>query len=355
MSSSKVLGRKALVPIIIILIAAAGIGGYFAAQSAVAPKVQVVTEVKPQPTAEKLKVAVLLPGSVNDFGWNGAMYVATNEMAKELDLDIAIAEGVGQVGVDATLRSFAEKGYKIIFGHTIGHQDAVLRVAPDFPKAFFGCAACWKVGKNVFAYDDVTWEGAYLAGILAGGMSKTGTIGVMGGAKYASSIALTEGYRLGAMTMNPNIKVIRAFAGVWDDVAKGRELTLSMIEQGVDVMLFRGDGITIGGIQAASLKGIKAIGDVTDQSQLDPKTIMSSNMYDMRVYIRQIVKLYREGKLEGKIYSSGIKDGVSYLYSLSAYWKERVPSNVQAQLQKVTDDIKAGRFNAPRITEEQKW
>lgn len=346
-----------------VVVAAAAAGTYYLTQPTPPPiattTTQLITTTSTQPIAttaqEKLKVAFAIPGSITDSGWNFASYVAANAIASEQNLDIAISEGVGQVGVDATLRSFAERGYNIIWCDTIGHQDAALRVAPDYPDTYFVVVDAWQFDyKNIVGIMTPLYEGAYLCGILAGGMTKTGHIGFVDGQAFPGTISRTETYRLGAMSVKPNVKVTRAWAGVWDDVTKGREVTLGLIDQGVDAVLFHGDGVTLGGIQACSIKGIYAFGDIADQHALAPKTVVTSNMYVMQSYMRNIIELYRQKKLENKLYFWGMKDGGNDIAPYY-YFEDKIPQDIKAKVEKVRADVKSGAQVIPYIPEPGNW
>ncbi|MEM3754388.1 MAG: BMP family protein [Candidatus Bathyarchaeia archaeon] len=340
--SEKKTSKGIIALLLLIIIIIAGVAIYYATRPTTPP---------PPPPAERLKVAFLLPGSITDAGWNAAMYIAAQKAREELDLDVAISEGVGQVGVDPTLRSYAERGYKIIFAWTIGHQDSVLRVAPDYPDVLFVGAAWWQFAgkKNMIGISTPMIDGAYMAGILAAYMTKTGIIGTMDGEKYPDMIALQNAYEDGAKTVNPNIKVLKAFCGVWDDVSKGREVAMGLIDAGADVILFRGDGVTLGGIQACAARGVYAIGDYLPQHDLAKDTIIASNIVKNMEIIRIIIEGYKAGNMApggadtDKSIRMGLKNGAQDLL-ISPYFMDKIPKEALDKINKVREDIIAGRF-----------
>jgi basic membrane protein A len=342
MSEKKTKGIIALLLVIIVIIA--GVAIYYATRPPPSPPTP--------PPVEKLKVAFLLPGSITDSGWNAAMYIAAQKAREELNLDVAISEGVGQVNVDPTLRSYAERGYKIIFAWTIGHQDSVLRVAPDYPNVLFVGSAWWKFAgkKNMISISTPMIDGAYMAGILAAYMTKTGIIGTMDGEKYPDMIALQNAYEDGAKSVNPNIKVLKAFCGVWDDVTKGREVAMGLIDAGADVILFRGDGITLGGIQACAARRVYAIGDYLPQHELAKDTIIASNIVKNIEIIRIIIEGYKAGNMapggadtDKKAIAFRLKYGIQDLL-ISPYFMDKIPKEALDKINKVREDILAGRF-----------
>ena len=363
-------GLIAAAVIVIVIIAAAAV--YLASQPAPTPTPTPTPTPAPTPTPtpQKLKVAFMLPGSITDAGWNAAMYTAATEVAKELDIDIDISHGLGQVGVDATMRSYAERGYKLIFCWTLGYQDAALRVAPDYKDTWFIGMNWWKTDNlpNIVWQLTPMHEGAYLAGLAASAFTKTGTVAFLDGQKFPMMIATSEGFKAGvergAQILGKQIKVIRDFVGVWDDVAAGREKALALIDAGADVILFRGDGITLGGIQAASLRGVYAIGDMTDQNALAPKTIITSNIIDCKNVIRYFVNQYRAGTLKAGAHPLGLAQGVEEIAPFHGF-DNQVPAAIKAEIERVRAEVKAGTFETdyagqhwkgiPFITEERAW
>jgi basic membrane protein A len=126
-----------------------------------------------------------------------------------------------------------------------------------------------------------------------------------------------------------------------------------MIDAGVDVILSRGDGVTLGVIQAGAMRpGVYIIGDIIDQSSLAPNTVIASCVWDIRVYIRNMVELYKAGKLENKSYLWGIKDGATYL-AFNPNLKDKIPQSAMDLINKATEEIRTGKLVLPYITTEQ--
>jgi len=160
-------------------------------------------------------------------------------------------------------------------------------------------------------------------------------------------------YKAGAYRANPKVQVIRTGVGVWDDITKGREAALAMIDAGVDVILSRGDGVTLGVIQAGAMRpGVYIIGDTLDQSPLAPNTVIASCIWDFTMYVRNIIDLYKAGKMENKIYIWGIKDGGVKL-GINPNLKDKIPQSAMDLINKATEEIKTGKLVLPYITTEQ--
>ncbi|HJX23463.1 MAG TPA: BMP family protein [Candidatus Bathyarchaeia archaeon] len=315
----------------------------------------------PPPVTSKLKVAVLLPGSITDAGFNAAMYTAAQSVSTEMNDTIAmsIAEGLGQVGLQPTLQDYAGRGYKLIFAWSWNYQDSCNRVTPDFPDVWFILPGASQTNGNVISALPQLWDGAYLAGMVAASVSNTSKLGAVGGYSDTFSVAVLEAFIAGGQRVNPNINGTCIYAGVWDDVGKGREAGEALIGAGADVLFSRGDGLTLGVIQAASMhsapgtsKTVYMVGDIADQHALAPKTIITSNITPDGPLIKNVIAMYNNGTLAAnrdndvRSYFWGLKYGVSDITPFYAL-DYKVPANIKAQVADVRKAILNGSFTVP--------
>lgn len=300
---------------------------------------------------EKLKIALCISGSLNDSGWNAAMYYAAREVEENLGLEVSIAEGLGVIDIDAALIDYAEKGNKIIIAHSFPFRDSVERVAPDYPNTWFLPTTVFDpIWANEASFLFPGHEAAYLAGIIAGSISETGNIGVISGFRIPTSAAIYNNFKLGAQLVNPDINVLESYPGIWDDMTKGRETALAMIDTGnVDVILSRGDGLTLGVIQACALRDIYMIGDIIDQNLLAPNNIVTSCVWDLKVPLTKVVEMYRDGTLENIAYSWGLKYDCVYLAPFHGL-DNIVPQSAKDLVNEIIENVKAGTFTIPYIT-----
>jgi basic membrane protein A and related proteins len=315
---------------------------------------------QPPPVTAKLKIAVLLPGSITDAGFNSAMYTAANEVAQEMGstVTITIAEGLGQVGVEPTMRDYASQGYSLIFCHTIQYQDPALKIGPEFPNTWFIVSGAYLYNTNVVGLIQPMWEGAYLAGMVAGAITNTSKIGAVAGYDYPETRAVPLAFFDGAEKTKVGVNGTLIFGGVWDDVGKGRESGEALISQGCDVILGRGDGLDLGVIQAASIHSapgtaqtVYMVGDIADQHALAPKTIITSNLWLAKPAILNFIDMYKNGTLAANTalaspirrYEWGIKygsAGIAPFYGLDY----KVPAAVKTMINNCINAIKAGTF-----------
>ena len=333
----------AVVAVIVIAIVGAGI--YIAMQPPVTPPVT------------KHKMAVLLPGSITDAGWNSAMYVGATALGLEMNetLDVTIAEGLGQVGVAPTMRGYGDAGYDIIVGWTIQYTADAMAVHKAYNNTWFIISTAYQTAYNVISLNVNLWEGAFLAGLAMGPLTNTSIIGGVAGYNYATTAAVPNGFYMGVKYVNPGVTVLpTVFAGVWDDVGKGRESGEALIAQGADLLISRGDGLTLGVIQAASAhqgstSTVYMCGDMADQHALAPKTILTSNLVFTQNQLRLVVQMIDNGTMLANA-NNGIQ---SYIWGvkennagIAPFWglDYKVLPSSKALITRCINALKAGTF-----------
>ncbi len=192
-------------------------------------------------------------------------------------------------------------------------------------------------------------EGSYLAGIYAGLMTKSGIVGVIGGQDTPVINDFIVGYEQGAKAANPSIKVLKAYAGSWNDSAKGEQLALEMYSQEADIIFQVAGGTGIGVFRAALKSDMYAIGVDSDQAQIiervDPElanAILTSMLKNVDLSFYRALKLYKEGKLAfGHAEYLGLKENGVGL-ARNRYYEEATPADVRARVDQAEDDIRSG-------------
>lgn len=303
----------------------------------------------PEDAVGKYKIALILVGPVNDAGWNASTYEGARLLQKEQDFHFAYAEAVPFVESQAAIRDYASRGYDLIIANNFGYNDHMAAVAKDFPNTKFAVITGRVKGPNISSYDAGQREGTFLAGALAALMSKTGTVGVVGGDDMPSIVRAVEGFKAGAVYARPDIKVLSAYTGSFSDIAKAKETALAQIGAGADVLGHVANQSGLGVIQAAKEKGVWATGTGADQHKVAPETVLTTAMTDMKVVVRLIITDALSGTFGNQIVMPGIKEGVAYLapfYELDAV----VPSEVKQRLKTLAEDIAAGKVVVPDVS-----
>lgn len=293
-------------------------------------------------TALPLKVAIALPGSINDNGWSQAAFEALSAAKARHGIEFAYTEKIKEPDHVEVLSDYARRGYKLVIGHGGEFQDAVNRVAPRFPGTNFVVNNGLKTGKNIATADFYFSQTAYLMGFVAGKMTKTGKVGFIGAQKFKFTTDSLAGFEAGVRQARPDGRVVASWTGDWEDVAKGKEAALNQISQGVDVLWPTMDRATVGALQAVKEKKVYAVGLYYDAVKSWPDIILQSNIIDVKGMMLDYIKVALEkGGLEGR----------NYKYDLSTpealrigSFHPSVPAAVVQEVQTLLGDMKAGKF-----------
>jgi basic membrane protein A and related proteins len=296
------------------------------------------------------KFALIINGPPTDKSWNQQAYEAAQAL-KAKGVDVAVSESVSNADVERVLRQYAEAGYSPIVAHSFNYGDAVFKVAKEYPKINFAYGGgLGKVTENVADYDQPFYQGAYLVGILAGKLSKTGKLGALYGFDIPVCHAMGEAMLAGAKTIRPDASLTSAAVGNWDDVAKAKEAALSQAETGVDYWIGCGQGPTIGQIEAAKTKGGYATSYVGDMSSLGPQVVASNLLWNMEPLFNQMIEDTKAGKFAKQYYKLGLADGVIQVEVNSAV-KDKVGEADLKAMEAAREKIASGQLEVPFVAQ----
>jgi len=321
-----------------------------------------------EPETEKTKVACLLPGSINDHGWNQAWFTALQVAETELGVETAYSEAVTVADAGGVFIDYAQRGFDLIWCLDFGMSDAAIAAAEDYPESTFAVPWYGVHGEppkeNIVGY--VQGEGptpgkgiqdaSYLAGILAAGLTESGIIGVYGAMPAIPVVAFMEGFKIGAKTYAEEnsmaLKCLQQFVGAWEDVSAGYETTVSFIDAGADLIYCIGDGISFGGIMAAKAEGgVYVIGGAGDQRPIDPEIIVASIDYDIPKEMLIMTEAVMNGTAaEWGSTSKWVEVGGNFLID----WDEVsdiVSSDLRTRIEDAQEDLLDGTIEVPFITE----
>jgi simple sugar transport system substrate-binding protein len=289
----------------------------------------------PAPKPEPLKIAFAYVGPVGDGGWTFAHDNGRKAIEKEFG-DKVVTSFVEKVpeGADAerVFRDMAGQGNKLIFGTTFGYMEPMLKVAADNKGVKFEHATGYKTAENMRTYDSRTYEGAYMAGVIAGKMTKTNTLGVVASIPIPEVIRNINSFTLGAQSVNPKAKTKVVWVNEWFNPPKETEAATSLINGGADVLMQNTDSSAV--LQTAEKLNKRAFGWDSDMSAYGPKAHLGSAVINWGPYY---VKATRDA-LEGKWATSqswwGVKEGAIDFVSVAA--------DVPDEAKKKLDEVKAG-------------
>ena len=292
--------------------------------------------------AEPLKIAFAYVGPVGDGGWTFAHDNARKAIEKEFGDQVvtSFVESVPEsADAERVIRDFASQGNKLIFGTTFGYMDPMLKVAADFKDVKFEHATGYKQADNMRTYDSRTYEGAYLAGVIAGKMTKTNTLGVVASIPIPEVIRNINSFTLGAQSSNPKIKTRVVWVNEWFNPPKETEAATSLINAGADVLFQNIDSPAV--LKTAQDKGKRAFGWDSDMTAYGPKAHLASAIINWAPYY---IKATREA-LQGQWSAGGhtwwgVKDGAIDLVSIA----DDVPADTKARIEQIKAGLKDGSF-----------
>lgn len=340
----------ALAAVLMISLLLSACGG---AATTVAPTAAPATTAAPAATqapAEQFKMALVLTGPPDDNSWNEAGYNAIKSLEAE-GVKVAYSESVADADVARVLRQYADQGYQMIVAHSFSFQDGTFQVAGEYPNVNFAWAGgINRTAKNVADYDQPFYEAAYLVGIVAGNVSKSGKLGALYGFDIPVCHSMGEAMLLGAKTVNPNATLIQTAVGDWVDVAKAKEAALAQADAGVDYWIECGEGPALGSIEAAKERGGYVTGYVGDMTENGPDTVLVNIVWDLKPMFTQMMNDTKSGAFNAPYYRFGVKEGALKI-NVNPKLTDKVPQAVLTQIDQAIKDIASGKLQVPFIGE----
>ena len=292
---------------------------------------------KPEP----LKVAFAYVGPVGDGGWSFAHDNARKALEAEFGdkVQTSFVESVPE-GADAerVFRDMAAQGNKLVFGTSFGYMEPMNKVAPEFKDVRFEHATGYKTADNLRTYDSRTYEGAYMAGVIAGGMTKSNTLGVVASVPIPEVIRNINSFTLGAQSVNPKVKTKVVWVNNWFDPPKETEAATSLINGGADVLMQNTDSSAV--LQTAEKMGKRGFGWDSDMTAYGPKAHLGSSVINWTPYYKKAVADALAGSWTSGQAWWGVKEGAIDLVSIA----DDVPAELKAKVDKVKAGLKDGSF-----------
>ena len=274
--------------------------------------------------------------------WAGRLHQALKAAEARGDIEYKASENVANADYERVMREYATGGNTLIVGEVFGVEAAARKVAKDFPKVSFLMGSSGKPqAPNFSVFDNYIQEPAYLSGMIAGGMTKSNKIGMVGGFPIPEVNRLMNAFMAGAKEVNPKVEFSVSFINSWFDPPKAKEAAFAMIDKGADVMYAERFGVS----DAAKEKGKLAIGNVINTQDKYPDTVVSSALWHFEPSADRAIKLAREGKFTAEDYGpySMMKHKGSSLAPLGTFEK-KIPADVVAKMRAKEKAIGEGKF-----------
>ena len=295
----------------------------------------------PAPAADKLKIAFMYVSPIGDGGWTYQHDLGRKAIQEKYGdrIETSFVESVPEsADAERVLRDMAAQGNKLVFATSFGYQEFVQKAAADLKDVKFEHATGYKQADNVATYDTKTFEGAYLAGIVAGGMTKTKTVGVVASVPIPEVVRNINSFVLGAQSVDPGIKAKVVWVNEWFNPPKEAEAASTLINGGVDVMYQNTNSPAV--LKTAEERGARAFGKDGDMSSFAPKAHLGSAVIDWTPYYSKVVDDTLAGQWKGGAFWWGVKEGAIDLRKIA----DDVPQEIKDRVEKARAGLKDGSF-----------
>lgn len=274
--------------------------------------------------------------------WVSRIHQALKAAESRGEIEYKASENVANADYERVMREYANGGNQLILGESFAVEAAARRVAKDFPKVAFLMGSSGKPqAPNFSVFDNYIQEPAYLTGMIAGGMTKSNKIGMVGGFPIPEVNRLMHAFMAGAREVNPKVEFTVTFINSWFDPPKAKEAAFAMVDRGTDILYAERFGVS----DAAKERGKLAIGNVIDTQDKYPDTVVASAIWHMEPTVELAIRNVKEGKFKADDYGqySMMKHKGSSLAPLGTFEK-KVPAELMAKVRAREKDILAGKF-----------
>jgi basic membrane lipoprotein Med (substrate-binding protein (PBP1-ABC) superfamily) len=299
-------------------------------------------------------VGLITPGSIADAAWNSGAYQGLQLIRDSLGMTVSHVEARTPSDQDEALRTYAAQGYDLVFAHGFEFQDPAERVSAQYPKTIFIVTSGRRAKGNVAPLIFKLEEASYLAGMVAGGLTRTNILGFIGGIELPPIEAAYQGWVNGARSINPEVRTRKIYLNSFDDAAAGREAALALIRVGADMFHHNADAAGLGVFQAAKeTEGVYVFGANDDQARLAPERVIGSAVIDLPRALLMVAREVRSGTFRPRVEAFGLSSGV-IRYVPNPALETMVSKTLRSRLQAAADSIAAGTLvAAPRPSSMQ--
>jgi basic membrane protein A len=301
-------------------------------------------------TPKSFKVALLTPGPISDQSWNGSAYAGLMRIKDSIS-----GTQVSQIQVktpaefEENFRQYGAGGYSLVIGHGVEFQDAAARVGPEFPKTIYVTTGGNTVRANVAAMSFSFDEPSYIAGIVAGSMTKSGTIGCIGGTEIPPVKAAFDAFTAGAKSVNPRVKVLVSYIGNWEDASAGKEQALAQLGRGVDVIFQDADAAGLGAFQAVrETKHAYIIGSNADQNAVAPEVTLGSVVIDLPRAFMVVAREVSSGQFKPRVIQLDMRLDV-VRWTVNPALAAKIPAAAAHAVDSVSAQMRDGKFTLPSV------
>lgn len=296
---------------------------------------------KPQAGGEatpSLKVALLTPGPISDQSWNGAAYAGLERIRDSLGAAISHIQTRTPAEFEENFRQYGAQGYTLVFGHGFEFQDAAARVAPGFPRTTYVVTSGNSSGANFGGIRFAFEEPSFMAGMVAGALTRSNVIGAIGGTELPPVRDSFKAFTDGARAVNPAVQVLVSYVGSWEDASAGKEQALAQIARNADVLFQNADAAGLGVFQAARESGKALVfGSNSNQNDVAPDVIVGSVVVDVPHAFLSVAREVAAGTFRPRVVAMGSPQDAVRLEL-----NPRLQSRIPAAALRAVDSVRAG-------------
>jgi basic membrane lipoprotein Med (substrate-binding protein (PBP1-ABC) superfamily) len=296
-----------------------------------------------------MRVGLVTPGSIADAAWNSGAYQGLQRIHDSLRVSVSHVEARTPAEQAEALRTYAVQGYDLVFAHGFEFQDLAERISAEYPKTVFIITSGRRARRNVSPLIFRLEEASYLAGMVAGGLTRGNILGFIGGIELPPIEAAYQGWVNGARGVNPKVRSRKIYLNSFDDAAAGREAALALIAAGADMFHHNADAAALGLFQAAKERpGVYVFGANLDQSSLAPERVLGSAVIDLPHAFLLVAAEVKSGQFTPRVEAFGLKSGV-IRYVPNPRLDSLIPPALKTRMRAAADSIAAGTLiAAPR-------
>jgi len=295
----------------------------------------------PAGNTQPLKIAFAYVGPVGDAGWTFAHDKARKAVEAEFGNKVTTSyvENVPEAAdAERVLRDMVSQDARLVFGTTFGYMESMRKVAADAKDVKFEHATGYKTAPNLRTYDSRTYEGAYLVGVIAGGMTKSNILGVVASIPIPEVIRNIDAFTLGAQSVNPKVTTKVVWVNKWFDPPTEGDGAQALLNDGADVLMQNTDSSAV--LQTAEKAGKFGFGWDSDMQKFGPNAHLALAIIDWAPYYKKAVKDVLEGTWKVEQTWWGVPQGAIDVVSVS----DKVPAELKAKLAAAKQGLADGSF-----------
>ncbi len=294
---------------------------------------------------DELKIALIIENTIDDKGWCQAMHdgILLAQSNNPGVFEYSYSEKMKPVDAGSAVLQYAGQGYDIIIAHGAQYKNLITEMAEEFPDISFAFGTSSEiVADNVFSYMPQSEETGYLNGLIAGKITKTNIIGLVGPVDGGDAARYNRGFVLGVKEVNPDANVLVAHTGSFSDFVKATEVAQSQIISGADVLT---------GSSQQALGALRAVADHPDEdiwwvgqdlAQIgipEGYKVLSASSYNYAAVTNTIVDFVKEGVLGGKNVPMNFNNN-GFIFEYNEDLKDMISSDIEAEVTKALNNFK---------------